>query len=73
MDLNTVIPVPQGLKCEYCGLNFHKRCVFKIPNDCSQKKKGVRGVDSNNSLGSRASVLTIDSGEMIGNKKIINN
>ena len=31
----------QGLKCEYCGLNFHKRCVFKIPNDCSQKKKRV--------------------------------
>merc|ERR1712072_1107848 len=36
----------QGLKCEYCGLNFHKRCVFKIPNDCSQKKKRVAGVDS---------------------------
>ena len=29
----------QGLKCEGCGLNFHKRCVFKIPNDCSYKKK----------------------------------
>ena len=29
----------QGLKCEYCGLNFHKRCVFKIPNDCSYKKR----------------------------------
>ena len=29
----------QGLKCEYCGLNFHKRCVFKIPNDCSGKLK----------------------------------
>jgi len=29
----------QGLKCEFCSLNYHKRCVFKIPNDCSHKKK----------------------------------
>jgi len=29
----------QGLKCELCGLNYHKRCVFKIPNDCSHRKK----------------------------------
>ncbi|XP_063222839.1 serine/threonine-protein kinase D1 [Bacillus rossius redtenbacheri] len=27
--------VKQGLKCEGCGLNFHKRCVIKIPNNCS--------------------------------------
>jgi len=57
----------QGLKCEFCGLNYHKRCVFKIPNDCSQKKKHIRGtvsgVDSNNSLGYTSSVggLSIDS------------
>ncbi|KAM9842243.1 serine/threonine-protein kinase D1 [Aulostomus maculatus] len=25
----------QGLKCEGCGLNYHKRCAFKIPNNCS--------------------------------------
>ena len=37
----------QGLKCEYCGLNFHKRCVFKIPNDCSQKKKRVIQLQDN--------------------------
>ncbi|XP_047197625.1 serine/threonine-protein kinase D1 isoform X1 [Hippoglossus stenolepis] len=30
--------VRQGLKCEGCGLNYHKRCAFKIPNNCS----GVR-------------------------------
>ena len=52
----------KGLKCEYCGLNFHKRCVFKIPNDCSQKKKGVLGTNSSNSLGTRSSILSIDSG-----------
>ncbi|XP_057376472.1 serine/threonine-protein kinase D1-like isoform X1 [Daphnia carinata] len=27
--------VRQGLKCEFCGLSFHKRCVYKIPNNCS--------------------------------------
>uniref|UniRef100_A0A8C4NIJ4 protein kinase C n=1 Tax=Eptatretus burgeri TaxID=7764 RepID=A0A8C4NIJ4_EPTBU len=30
--------VRQGLKCEGCGFNYHKRCAFKIPNNCS----GVR-------------------------------
>ncbi|EHB18589.1 Serine/threonine-protein kinase D1 [Heterocephalus glaber] len=30
--------VRQGLKCEGCGQNYHKRCAFKIPNNCS----GVR-------------------------------
>ncbi|XP_077083666.1 protein kinase D4 isoform X1 [Siphateles boraxobius] len=28
--------VRQGLKCEGCGLDFHKRCAFKLPNDCSR-------------------------------------
>ncbi|XP_024947864.1 serine/threonine-protein kinase D3 isoform X2 [Cephus cinctus] len=28
--------VRQGLKCEGCGMNYHKRCVIKIPNNCSQ-------------------------------------
>ncbi|XKL69676.1 hypothetical protein PGB90_007445 [Kerria lacca] len=27
--------VRQGLKCDACGLNFHKRCAFKIPNNCT--------------------------------------
>ena len=39
----------QGLKCEGCGLNFHKRCVFKIPNDCSNQKKKRRPSFSLNS------------------------
>lgn len=44
----------QGLKCEGCGLSFHKRCVFKIPNDCSYKKKrrssfvGILGAAASN-------------------------
>jgi len=52
----------QGLKCEYCGLNFHKRCVFKIPNDCSGKlKKRVAGVDSITSRQSVDSRQSIES------------
>ncbi|XP_024912515.1 serine/threonine-protein kinase D3 isoform X3 [Cynoglossus semilaevis] len=31
--------VRQGLKCEGCGLNYHKRCAFKIPNNCSDVRK----------------------------------
>ncbi|XP_021352183.1 serine/threonine-protein kinase D3-like isoform X4 [Mizuhopecten yessoensis] len=31
--------VKQGLKCEGCGLNFHKRCAFKIPNNCSYDRQ----------------------------------
>ncbi|XP_065211557.1 serine/threonine-protein kinase D1 isoform X2 [Planococcus citri] len=27
--------VRQGLKCEGCSLNFHKRCVVKVPNNCA--------------------------------------
>jgi len=26
--------VKQGLKCTACGKNYHKRCVYHIPNDC---------------------------------------
>ncbi|XP_076313732.1 serine/threonine-protein kinase D3-like isoform X2 [Tachypleus tridentatus] len=29
----------QGLKCEGCGLNFHKRCAYKIPNNCTHARK----------------------------------
>uniref|UniRef100_A0A3B4AZ51 Phorbol-ester/DAG-type domain-containing protein n=1 Tax=Periophthalmus magnuspinnatus TaxID=409849 RepID=A0A3B4AZ51_9GOBI len=34
--------VRQGLKCEGCGLNFHKRCVFKVLNSCSGERKRRR-------------------------------
>uniref|UniRef100_A0A914CAS4 protein kinase C n=1 Tax=Acrobeloides nanus TaxID=290746 RepID=A0A914CAS4_9BILA len=27
--------VKQGLKCQGCGLNYHKRCASKIPNNCN--------------------------------------
>ncbi|XP_027033993.1 serine/threonine-protein kinase D3-like [Tachysurus fulvidraco] len=28
--------VRQGLKCEGCGLDFHKRCALRLPSDCSR-------------------------------------
>ncbi|XP_013914430.1 PREDICTED: serine/threonine-protein kinase D2-like [Thamnophis sirtalis] len=31
--------VRQGLKCDGCGLNYHKRCAFSIPNNCSSARK----------------------------------
>ncbi|XP_038147267.1 protein kinase D4 [Cyprinodon tularosa] len=33
--------VRQGLKCEGCGLDFHKRCAFLLPNDCSRVRRQV--------------------------------
>uniref|UniRef100_A0A914HHT2 protein kinase C n=1 Tax=Globodera rostochiensis TaxID=31243 RepID=A0A914HHT2_GLORO len=31
--------VKQGLKCQGCGLNYHKRCASKIPNNCSGSRQ----------------------------------
>ncbi|VDN54516.1 unnamed protein product [Dracunculus medinensis] len=31
--------VKQGIKCQGCGLNYHKRCASKIPNNCSGSKQ----------------------------------
>ncbi|XP_026171867.1 protein kinase D4 isoform X2 [Mastacembelus armatus] len=33
--------VRQGLKCEGCGLDFHKRCAFQLANDCSRARRQV--------------------------------
>ncbi|XP_022619796.1 serine/threonine-protein kinase D3-like [Seriola dumerili] len=33
--------VRQGLKCDGCGLDFHKRCAFQLPNDCSRTRRQV--------------------------------
>ncbi|XP_043931929.1 serine/threonine-protein kinase D3-like [Protopterus annectens] len=32
--------VRQGLRCKGCKLDYHKRCAFKIPNNCSGVKHG---------------------------------
>ncbi|KAM3857583.1 LOW QUALITY PROTEIN: protein kinase D4 [Diretmus argenteus] len=33
--------VRQGLKCEGCGLDFHKRCALQLPSNCSRVRRQV--------------------------------
>uniref|UniRef100_A0A3P8ZIW9 protein kinase C n=1 Tax=Esox lucius TaxID=8010 RepID=A0A3P8ZIW9_ESOLU len=35
--------VRQGLKCEDCGLDFHKRCALQLPNNCSRARRRMCG------------------------------
>ncbi|XP_077467360.1 serine/threonine-protein kinase D2 [Stigmatopora argus] len=44
--------VRQGLKCDGCGLNYHKRCAFSIPNNCRARKRRL----STTSVGSSQSL-----------------
>ncbi|XP_052766795.1 serine/threonine-protein kinase D1-like isoform X2 [Mya arenaria] len=44
--------VKQGIKCEGCGLNFHKRCAFKIPNNCSYDRTRRTSTSSLSSISS---------------------
>ncbi|XP_050816396.1 serine/threonine-protein kinase D3-like isoform X1 [Gopherus flavomarginatus] len=55
--------VRQGLKCQGCGLNYHKRCAFKIPNNC----RGVRRNQlASRSLGATTSPRTPILGQNVG-------
>lgn len=54
--------VRQGLKCEGCGLNFHKRCAYKIPNNCAGGRRRRSSTyllppSSPSSTGSEAPIL----------------
>jgi protein kinase D len=40
--------VKQGLKCTACGKNFHKRCVYHIPNDCEGVRRRKRPSSNDN-------------------------
>ncbi|GLV43331.1 Protein Kinase D [Carabus blaptoides fortunei] len=40
--------VRQGLKCDGCGQNYHKRCVVKVPNNCTYTLLGTNGSGNNN-------------------------
>ncbi|XP_034019891.1 protein kinase D4 [Thalassophryne amazonica] len=35
--------VRQGLKCDSCGLDFHKRCAWLLPNNCSRARRQISG------------------------------
>ncbi|XP_064164150.1 serine/threonine-protein kinase D1 isoform X2 [Anguilla rostrata] len=58
--------VRQGLKCEGCGLNYHKRCAFKIPNNCSGIRKrrlsnvSMTGLTTTRSVSTEPSPSTSD-------------
>ncbi|XP_055027381.1 serine/threonine-protein kinase D1 isoform X2 [Misgurnus anguillicaudatus] len=58
--------VRQGLKCEGCGLNYHKRCAFKIPNNCSGIRKrrlsnvSLTGLSNTRSISADPSPCTSD-------------
>ncbi|XP_072545912.1 serine/threonine-protein kinase D1 isoform X2 [Salminus brasiliensis] len=58
--------VRQGLKCEGCGLNYHKRCAFKIPNNCSGVRKrrlsnvSLTGLTNTRSVSAEPSPSTSD-------------
>ncbi|XP_075147745.1 serine/threonine-protein kinase D3 [Haematobia irritans] len=47
--------VRQGLKCDGCGQNYHKRCVVKIPNNCNRSNNIIS--NSNNGNSKRSSML----------------
>ncbi|KAL6440063.1 hypothetical protein ACFW04_003000 [Cataglyphis niger] len=57
--------VRQGLKCEGCGMNYHKRCVIKVPNNCSQdasqrrRSSAMLNVPRSPSQGSTSSLTSI--------------
>ncbi|XP_043536803.1 serine/threonine-protein kinase D1 isoform X2 [Chiloscyllium plagiosum] len=52
--------VRQGLKCDGCGLNYHKRCAFSIPNNCSgARKRRLSNTSLTGSISSRLSVAEL--------------
>ncbi|CAB0037433.1 unnamed protein product [Trichogramma brassicae] len=57
--------VRQGLKCEGCGMNFHKRCVVKAPNNCShdicqrRRSSTFLSVPRSPSQGSTSSLISV--------------
>ncbi|XP_073816021.1 serine/threonine-protein kinase D3 isoform X2 [Musca autumnalis] len=42
--------VRQGLKCDGCGQNYHKRCVVKIPNNCNRSSNNSSNSSKRSSL-----------------------
>uniref|UniRef100_S4R9R9 Uncharacterized protein n=1 Tax=Petromyzon marinus TaxID=7757 RepID=S4R9R9_PETMA len=45
--------------CEGCGLNYHKRCAFKIPNNCSGMRKRRQSTHSTGSSDDSCSLFGI--------------
>ncbi|KAH7730275.1 serine/threonine-protein kinase D1 [Aphelenchoides avenae] len=54
--------VKQGLKCQGCGLNYHKRCASKIPNNCSgsrQRRPSAIPLSPRSSIGLQHTATTL--------------
>ncbi|XP_039249446.1 serine/threonine-protein kinase D1-like [Styela clava] len=76
--------VRQGIKCKGCGQNYHKRCAYKIPNNCTLDRKRQRKhsiapqmshnqngqMDDTISIGSSASLLSNSSASRPNSKYI---
>uniref|UniRef100_A0A670XYJ8 protein kinase C n=1 Tax=Pseudonaja textilis TaxID=8673 RepID=A0A670XYJ8_PSETE len=68
--------VRQGLKCEGCGLNYHKRCAFKIPNNCSCVRKrrlsnvSLTGLGNIRTMSAELSSTLADEGLQVQNKRL---
>lgn len=70
--------VRQGLKCDACGLSFHKRCAFKIPNNCNgslgtgnkRRKSSTLQVPRSPSVTGSNSSLTSASEELNSNNSV---
>ncbi|KAK3538024.1 hypothetical protein QTP70_027381 [Hemibagrus guttatus] len=64
--------VRQGLKCEGCGQNYHKRCAFKIPNNCSGIRKrrlsnvSLTGLTNTRSISAEPSPSPSDEALLVG-------
>nr|CAB3264283.1 serine/threonine-protein kinase D1 [Phallusia mammillata] len=66
--------VRQGLRCEGCGQNYHKRCAYRIPNDCTlaRKRKASASTSlqtSNGPITSQNSIGSIHSTTSSNNKR----
>jgi len=61
----------QGLKCELCGLNYHKRCVFKIPNDCSHRKKRRNSFSDSSNSSSQSYFTSVGATSIDGSNYLI--
>lgn len=57
--------VRQGLKCDGCGGNYHKRCAFKIPNNCSGDRCSVNGSTASLLPRRVSEQLSVSSGESL--------
>lgn len=55
------MPPPAG-----CGLNYHKRCAFSIPNNCSGARKRRLSTTSLGSSSQSLRLSTTDSGYSVG-------